>query len=80
MAAGLAALTEIRKPGVYDVLTAKTTQLIEGLAAVAKEVGIPLATTQVGGMFGVFLARKHKSLTTSKPLSVISQPLNAFST
>ncbi|MBU1618157.1 MAG: glutamate-1-semialdehyde 2,1-aminomutase [Gammaproteobacteria bacterium] len=56
MAAGLAALTEIRKPGVYDVLTAKTTQLIEGLAAVAKEVGIPLATTQVGGMFGLFFS------------------------
>ncbi len=60
MAAGLAALTEIRKPGVYDVLTAKTTQLIEGLAAVAKEVGIPLATTQVGGMFGVFFSKEVK--------------------
>lgn len=60
MAAGLAALTEIRKPGVYDVLTAKTTQLIEGLAAAAKEVGIPLATTQVGGMFGVFFSNEAK--------------------
>ncbi|MBY0416549.1 MAG: glutamate-1-semialdehyde 2,1-aminomutase [Pararheinheimera sp.] len=60
MAAGLAALTEIRKPGVYDVLTAKTTQLIEGLAAAAKEVGIPLATTQVGGMFGVFFSNDAK--------------------
>jgi len=60
MAAGLAALTEIRKPGVYDVLTAKTTQLIEGLAAAAKEVGIPLATTQVGGMFGVFFSAEAK--------------------
>jgi glutamate-1-semialdehyde 2,1-aminomutase len=58
MAAGLAALTEIRKPGVYEVLTAKTTQLIEGLAAAAKEVGIPLATTQVGGMFGVFFSKE----------------------
>ncbi len=58
MAAGLAALTEIRKPGVYDVLTAKTTQLIEGLAAAAKEVGVPLATTQVGGMFGVFFSKE----------------------
>lgn len=58
MAAGLAALTEIRKPGVYDVLTAKTTQLIEGLAAAAQEVGIPLATTQVGGMFGLFFSKE----------------------
>jgi glutamate-1-semialdehyde 2,1-aminomutase len=60
MAAGLAALTEIRKPGIYDVLTAKTAQLIEGLAAAAKEVGIPLATTQVGGMFGVFFSKEAK--------------------
>lgn len=58
MAAGLAALNEIRKPGLYDVLTAKTSQLIEGLAAAAKEAGIPLATTQVGGMFGVFFSRE----------------------
>ncbi len=58
MAAGLAALTEIRKPGVYEVLTAKTSQLIEGLAAAAKEAGIPLATTQVGGMFGVFFSNE----------------------
>lgn len=58
MAAGLAALNEIRKPGVYDVLTAKTSQLIEGLAAAAKEAGIPLATTQVGGMFGVFFSKE----------------------
>ncbi len=58
MAAGLAALHEIRKPGVYDLLTAKTTQLIEGIAAVAKEVGIPLATTQVGGMFGLFFSKE----------------------
>ena len=58
MAAGLAALTEIRKPGVYDVLTAKTTQLIEGLAEAAQEVGIPLATTQVGGRFGVFFSKE----------------------
>jgi len=58
MAAGLAALTEIRKPGVYELLTAKTTQLISGLAAVAKEVGIPLATTQVGGMFGLFFSKE----------------------
>lgn len=58
MAAGLAALTEIRKPGVYDVLTAKTTQLIQGLADAAKDVGIPLATTQVGGMFGIFFSKE----------------------
>ena len=35
MAAGLAALTEISKAGVYEALTAKTTQLIKGISAAA---------------------------------------------
>lgn len=54
MAAGLAALTEISKPGVYDALTAKTTQLVNGLREAAAKHGVPLATNQVGGMFGFF--------------------------
>lgn len=54
MAAGLAALTEISKPGVYDALSEKTTQLVNGLRAAAAKHGVPLATNQVGGMFGFF--------------------------
>ncbi|WP_419571308.1 glutamate-1-semialdehyde 2,1-aminomutase [Rheinheimera sp.] len=54
MAAGLAALTEIRKTGVYETLAAKTTQLISGIKQAADKTGIPLATAQVGGMFGLF--------------------------
>jgi len=54
MAAGLAALTEISKPGVYEALTAKTTQLITGIKAAADKQGVPLSTNQVGGMFGIF--------------------------
>lgn len=54
MAAGLAALTEISKAGVYQALTAKTIQLINGISAAAAKHGVPLATNQVGGMFGFF--------------------------
>lgn len=54
MAAGLAALSEISKPGVYQALTAKTTQLINGISAAAAKHGVPLTTNQVGGMFGFF--------------------------
>lgn len=54
MAAGLAALTQISQPGVYEALTAKTTQLLTGLTAAAKAVGVPFTTNQVGGMFGLF--------------------------
>lgn len=54
MAAGLAALTEISKPGVYESLTAKTKQLLEGLKTAAAKHGVPLCVNQVGGMFGLF--------------------------
>ncbi len=54
MAAGLAALTEIARPGVYEQLTAKTTALVEGLQAAADKAGVPFTTNQVGGMFGLF--------------------------
>ncbi len=54
MAAGLAALKEISKPGVYESLTAKTSQLLQGLTAAAAKHGVPLSVNQVGGMFGLF--------------------------
>jgi len=54
MAAGLAALTAISQPGVYDALTAKTTTLLQGLKQAADAAGVPFCTNQVGGMFGMF--------------------------
>ncbi|HEY9043906.1 MAG TPA: glutamate-1-semialdehyde 2,1-aminomutase [Rheinheimera sp.] len=59
MAAGLAALTEISKPGVYQTLTAKTTELLNGFSAAAAKHGIPLTTNQVGGMFGIFFTTEN---------------------
>jgi len=53
MAAGLATLREISKPGFFDALAARTTSLVEGLSAIAGETGIPLAHEALGGMFGV---------------------------
>jgi glutamate-1-semialdehyde 2,1-aminomutase len=52
MAAGLATLRELERPGFYDVLTQKTAMLTDGLLALARETGIPLAVEACGGMFG----------------------------
>jgi glutamate-1-semialdehyde 2,1-aminomutase len=52
MAAGLATLRELERPGFYDVLTQKTAMLADGLLALARETGIPLAVEACGGMFG----------------------------
>ena len=52
MAAGLATLEEIDKPGFYESLGERTKQLAEGLATVAADAGVPLAVEHAGGMFG----------------------------
>jgi len=59
MAAGLAALKEISKAGVYETLTAKTSQLLAGLTAAAAKHKVPFSVNQVGGMFGLFFTEKQ---------------------
>lgn len=59
MAAGLAALKEISKAGVYETLTAKTSQLLAGLTAAAAKHQVPFSVNQVGGMFGLFFTDKQ---------------------
>ena len=43
MAAGLATLREISRPGFYEAVTRNTTRLLEGLCSEAREAGIPEA-------------------------------------
>lgn len=54
MAAGIATLNLIKKPGVYDELNRKSKLLIDGLAKNASDLGIPHYTNQVGTMIGFF--------------------------
>ncbi len=59
MAAGLATLEKIDKPGFHESLAETTRALATGLASAATDAGIPLATESEGGMFGfVFTADK----------------------
>lgn len=52
MAAGLATLSEVEKPGFYEALEVKGKRLVNGLAEVAKSFDQPLCVDAVGGMFG----------------------------
>lgn len=52
MAAGLATLEGIEKPGFYDTLAKTTSNMIKGLAEVTQQLHIPLCTSSLGGMFG----------------------------
>lgn len=52
MAAGLATLEQLDKPGFYEALTNRTNELTSGLASAASAAGVPLAVESAGGMFG----------------------------
>jgi len=60
VAAGLAMLNEIQKPGFYESLTAHTAEMLAGLQERANHAGIPFSTNQVGGMFGCFFTTEKK--------------------
>lgn len=54
MAAGLATLQELGKPGVYEQLEARSARLAEGLAENARKLGIPHTVNRVGSMVCLF--------------------------
>lgn len=54
MAAGLACLNEISKPGFYEPIFERTTRLAEGLDELASLADIPFTTNHVGSMVGGF--------------------------
>jgi len=56
LSAGLATLELTAADGFYERLDASAGRLAAGLRAAAAGAGIPLATHQVGGMFGVFFS------------------------
>jgi glutamate-1-semialdehyde 2,1-aminomutase len=54
MAAGLATLREVMKPGFFAALERKAKAFMDGLGQEATRAGIALSTVTVGGMFGFF--------------------------
>jgi glutamate-1-semialdehyde 2,1-aminomutase len=61
MTAGLTALNLISADPMFHAnLTHSTQQLMRGLEERAAEVGIPLRTTAVGGMFGIFFTSANE--------------------
>ncbi|SDK50062.1 glutamate-1-semialdehyde 2,1-aminomutase [Methylophilus rhizosphaerae] len=56
VSAGLTTLKLVQAPGFYESLTAKTTQLVDGLKAAAQKAGVPFSAQSVGGMFGLYFS------------------------
>lgn len=54
MAAGLAMMKAIQRPGLYDQLTDRVQQLLTGMQQHADNLGIPFSHNSAGSMFGFF--------------------------
>ena len=78
MAAGLATLRELGKPGSYDRLAAVTEQLIEGLLVCAKSAGVSLRANYRCGMFGLFFSEAASVTRYKQVLACNPAHFNAF--
>ena len=58
MAAGIAALTELRKPGKYEAIEHKTQILGEGLQKAIHDSGIPGQIQRIGGLLCLFFTKE----------------------
>jgi glutamate-1-semialdehyde 2,1-aminomutase len=61
MAAGLANLKLLQRPGFFPALRQRTEDLMHGMHTSAIDAGIPFASAVLTGMFGLFFAPKFAS-------------------
>jgi glutamate-1-semialdehyde 2,1-aminomutase len=69
LAAGMATLNEISKPGFFGALAARTSAFMDGLSQRARAAKIPLTTQCVGGMFGVFFTGEPRVTTFAQVMA-----------
>jgi glutamate-1-semialdehyde 2,1-aminomutase len=78
MAAGLATLDIISKPGFYQPLFERTQQLCEGLREAARAAGVPFTTNHAGTMFGGFFTDENEVTNYSQVMACDSAVFNRF--
>jgi glutamate-1-semialdehyde 2,1-aminomutase len=78
MAAGLATLNELSVDGFHAALTERTAALVGGLADIGREVGMPLLTQSVGGMFGIFFTEAERVERFSQVMACDVERFRAF--
>ncbi len=67
MAAGIATLEALGRPGVWDALDAQTEKLVSGMGAAAQAAGVPYHGGRVGTMFcGFFTDARVRDYATAK--------------
>jgi glutamate-1-semialdehyde 2,1-aminomutase len=58
MTAGLVTIRELLKPGVFDSIAERTTQLVRGIEQATADAGVPVQAGHVGSMFGVYFLKE----------------------
>ena len=59
MAAGIATLKQLQKPGVYETLNDRSKRLITGLGNAAQKAGVAARVGHVGSMLGMFFTDQN---------------------
>ncbi len=78
MAAGLAALTQIKQPGLYDSIFENTQALVDGFQALADKHNISLTTNIAGSMFGIFFTDVEKVTNYKQAINCNTEQFNKF--
>ncbi|ALS97322.1 glutamate-1-semialdehyde 2,1-aminomutase [Lacimicrobium alkaliphilum] len=78
MAAGLASLTAIQKPGLYELLSERTEKLAKGFKALADKHGIEMSINYAGSMFGLFFTDVERVTNYQQAINCNQQQFNAF--
>ncbi|WP_166423436.1 glutamate-1-semialdehyde 2,1-aminomutase [Paraglaciecola sp. 20A4] len=78
MAAGLASLNQVKKPGLYKDLSEATKTLAEGIKAIATRHGIPMSVNYAGSMFGLFFTNVERVTNYQQAINCNTEQFNHF--
>ncbi len=78
MAAGLATLDIISRPGFYQPLFERTRKLCDGLRKAARAAGVPFTTNHAGTMFGGFFTGEDIIANYSQVMACDTAAFNRF--
>ncbi|MFC2970623.1 glutamate-1-semialdehyde 2,1-aminomutase [Azotobacter bryophylli] len=78
MAAGLATLGLISRPGFHQELADYTTRMLQGLQERADAAGIPFVSTQAGGMFGLYFSGADSIVTFADVMASDAERFKRF--
>jgi glutamate-1-semialdehyde 2,1-aminomutase len=78
MAAGLATLGVLERPGLFAQIEAATVRLTEGLSEAAKASGVPLVINRAGTMFGIFFSGAQAIRSYADVMACDSAAFNRF--